>query len=376
MDRYGSVILVCVVGIAAIGHSMKGIILAGGTGSRLRPITYNTAKQLIPLGTKSVIERAILNLRDSGITDIGIIIGNNSPERIKQELGNGSDLGVDITYILQGEPLGLAHAVGCAQKYVGDTPFVVYFGDTVISSNITEKLLDGFDPNIHDAGIPLQRVDDPSRFGIAELSEDGTVQRVLEKPDDPPSNLAYVGAVAFSPSFFDIVESLEPSDRGELELTEAIDQYVQGNRKVVTVETDGIWRDVGTPEDVIETNRLLLDRIERDVRGDTHSSAVLDDNVILGEGSTVESRAVVHGPSVIGNDTTIASGSEVGPYVTVGDDCTLDATGIESSVIFTGANINISKRLVNSIVGRDSTLVDSGDETVSCELGWDSQVSL
>lgn len=355
---------------------MKGIILAGGTGSRLRPVTYNTAKQLIPLGDQSVIEHVITNLKSNGITEIGVVIGNNSTEKIKRHLGDGSKFGVEITYILQGEPLGLAHAVGCTADFVRDESFVVYFGDTIIDPDITLELLNKFDPSIHDVGIPLQHVEDPSRFGIAQFNEDGKIERVLEKPDDPPSTLAYVGVVAFTSSFFDVVAGLEPSDRGELELTEAIDEYVKGNGTAMTIEVDGTWKDVGTPEDVVEANKILLEEIEPRIQGEIHQSAKVGAPVVLGEGSYVGPDATVHGPSVIGNNTTITSGTEIGPYVTVGDDCTLGAKKVESSVLFDGVTIDISRELVESIIGSNTTLSDSENQKITCELGWDNTIKL
>lgn len=356
---------------------MKGIVLCGGTGSRLRPITHNTAKQLVPVGNRPVLEHVIEDLKRAGITEIGLVVGYNFTDQIQESVGNGSRLGVDITYIFQGEPLGLAHAVGCARDFVGDDSFVVYFGDTILDTEITKRLVEAFDPTAHDVGLPLQQVDDPSRFGIVEFDDEGGIRRVLEKPDDPPSDFAYVGVVAFSPLLFDIVEELEPSDRGELELTAAIDQIVRGDGDAAVIEVDGTWKDVGTPEDVIDTNEIVLGDIDSDVRGTVHESATVEGSLALGTGSRIGPDVEVDGPVVVGENTTIEAGTEVGPYVTIEDECVIRAARITSTVVLEEATIDTSRTITDSVIGSKVTLSDADEtQTISCLLGRDDKIEL
>ena len=255
---------------------MKGIVLAGGTGSRLRPITHTGPKQLVPVANKPVIEYAIDDLVEAGITEIGVVLGNKGRQEIQNYLGDGSDFGVEITYIVQGEPLGLAHAVGCAKDFVGDDSFVVYLGDDLMREGIVE-FVDDFDPDEYAAGIGLQQVDEPERYGIVEVEDppesDGTdaggddtadvgdVVGLVEKPDDPPSDLALIGIYVFTPAIFEQIERLEPSWRGELEITEAIQGLIDDGDRIQSHVVHGWWKDTGKPEDVIHANRLVLDDI-------------------------------------------------------------------------------------------------------------------
>jgi len=340
---------------------MKGIILSGGTGSRLRPITHTGPKQLVPIGNKPVIDYAIEDLREAGIEEIGVVLGNIGRQEIQDHLGDGSEYGVEITYIVQGEPLGLAHAVGCARDFVGEEPFVVYLGDDIMREGITDLVAD-FDPEMYAAGIGLQEVDEPSRYGIVNLNEQGNITQLLEKPDTPPSNLALTGVYLFTPAIFDQIEPLEPSWRNELEITEAIQGLLDEGHAVQSHIIEGWWKDTGKPEDILHANHLVLDSMEPRIDGVVEDSEPIQGRIELGEGSTVESGAVIRGPVSIGDGTTIKSNAYIGPYTSIGDDCVVDNVHIKSSVVIGQSRINCNRTIVDSLIGRQTTIV-SGEET-------------
>ncbi|WP_424017683.1 glucose-1-phosphate thymidylyltransferase [Halorientalis pallida] len=327
---------------------MKGLILAGGTGSRLRPITHTTQKQLVPVANKPVIQYAIESLRAAGITEIGVVVGGQFPEKVKDFIGDGSKFNVDLTYILQGEPLGLAHAVGCARPFVDGDPFVVYFGDTIIDDEIIARIVESFTNNDCAAHLALKRVENPSRYGIADIVDD-RVRSILEKPDDPPTDLAYVGAVAVKHTIFDTIDDLDPSWRGELELTHALDSVVETGSATWDI-VDGTWIDVGTPADVIEANRVLLDDIERDIAETAVVNGEIDGPVAIADDCTIDESATVEGPAVIGPNTVVGPDTTIGPYASVGTDGRLESTTVSSSVLMDEVDIT-GGHVRNSVVG-------------------------
>ena len=340
--------------------NMKGVILSGGTGSRLRPITHTGPKQLVPIANKPVLEYAIDDLVEAGIDEIGIVLGDKDREEIQAYLGDGSEWGVDITYIVQSEPLGLAHAVGCARDFVGDDPFVVYLGDDMMREGIVE-LVEDFDPETYAAGIGLQRVDEPSRYGIVDVDERGDISLLVEKPDDPPNNLALIGIYVFTPAVFDQIEGLTKSWRGEYEITEAIQSLLDDDERIQSHTVEGWWKDTGKPEDVLHANRLVLDDLEPTVVGDVGEEASLTGRVELGEGSVVEDGAVVRGPVSIGDRTHVGSNAYVGPYTSIGDDCVIDEVHIESSVVIGDATVTADRRIVDSLIGRNAEITSDTD---------------
>ena len=312
---------------------MKGVLLSGGTGSRLRPITHTGPKQLVPVANKPVLQYAIEDLREAGITEIGVVLGNVGREAIQAYLGDGSDFGVEITYIVQGDPLGLAHAAGCAREFVGDDDFVMYLGDNILKQGIAD-LVESFERGEYGAGIALQAVENPQQFGIADVAEDGTVTELIEKPDDPPSDLALIGIYVFSPAVFDAIDS-----------------------KVL----DGWWKDTGKPEDILDANRLVLDERVGEIAGTIEDGAEATGHVDIKESAVVESGAVVRGPASIGANTTIEDGTYVGPYTSIGPDSTVRNAHLENSVVIGESRITTSGKIVDSLIGRGATL-DSGDD--------------
>lgn len=339
---------------------MKGVLLAGGTGSRLRPITHTGPKQLIPVANKPVIEYAIEDFKTAGITEIGIILGNKGRDEIQAHLGDGSAYGVDITYIVQGNPLGLAHAVGCAADFVGESDFVVYLGDNMLKSGIG-TLVESFKTGDYAAGIALQQVDSPEQFGVADLDDDGNVKRLVEKPDDPPSQFALIGIYVFTPEIFEIIAGLEPSWRGELEITDAIQGLLDRGAAVDSHVVEGWWKDTGKPADILEANHLVLEDLDPTVAGQIADGADVSGRVDLQAGSVIEAGAVVRGPVSIGPETRIEADTYVGPYTAIGENSTIRNAHIENSVVIGDATITTSGKLVDSLLGRGTTVESAAD---------------
>ena len=334
---------------------MKGIILSGGTGSRLRPITHTGPKQLIPVANKPVIDYAIEDLKEAGITEIGIILGNKGREEIQQHVGDGSEYGVDITYIVQGNPLGLAHAVGCAADFVGDSSFVVYLGDNILKDGILE-LVESFKNGDYAAGISLQRVENPQQFGVADVDPDGNVIELIEKPDEPPGNLALIGIYVFTPEIFDIIADLEPSWRGELEITDAIQGHLDNDQNVDSHVVDGWWKDTGKPEDILEANRLVLADRPLSKDGTIEKDAETTGSIDLHEDAVIKNGAVVRGPVSIGADVTIEGGTYIGPYTSIGDSSTISNAHVENTVIVGQSKITASEKIIDSLIGAGTTI--------------------
>lgn len=357
---------------------MKGVILAGGTGSRLRPITHTGPKQLVPIANKPVLEYALDDLIEAGIDEIGIILGNKGQNEIQEHFGDGSEFGVNITYIVQGEPLGLAHAVGCARDFVGNDPFVVYLGDDMMREGI-EALVTDFNPETYAAGIGLQEVDEPSRYGVVGRDETGDITKLVEKPENPPSNLALIGIYVFTPEIFDQIERLDPSWRGELEITEAIQGLLESGRRVQSHVVHGWWKDTGKPEDVLHANRLVLDDIDSDIHGNVDEGASLMGRIKVKSGTTIKSGAVIRGPVSIGENTHIGSDAYIGPYTSIGDNCEVNNTHIEATVTIGDNTITADRTIVDSLIGREASVTmnennqPAGDRLV---IGQNSSLEL
>ena len=341
--------------------NMKGVLLAGGTGSRLYPITYTGPKQLVPIANKPVLDYAIEDFREAGIDEIGVVLGNKGRDAIQEHLGDGSAYGVDITYIVQGEPLGLGHAVGCARDFVGDDSFVVYLGDDLMREGITE-MVEKFDPREYSAGIGLQKVDEPSRYGIVELDANDDVVSLVEKPDTPPSDLALIGIYIFTPDIFEQIESLEPSWRGELEITDAIQGLLEAGKRVESHQVHGWWKDTGKPEDVLQANRLVLDGLEADIQGQVEDGASVSGRIELQEEAIIEDGAVVRGPVSIGRGTRICSNAYIGPYTSIGEQSIVDNVHIEESVAMGENEITADRKIIDSLVGRKASVTSGKDK--------------
>jgi glucose-1-phosphate thymidylyltransferase len=330
---------------------LKGLILSGGRGTRLRPITYTSAKQLVPVANKPVLFFGIESMAQAGIREIGIIISPETGDDIREAAGDGSQFGVRLTYIVQDEPAGLAHAVLTAEPFLGDAPFVMYLGDNLLQGGMTE-LVQAFQANQPQALILLTQVPDPENYGVAQLDTDGkSILKLVEKPKDPPSDLALVGVYMFTPLIHTAARSIEPSPRGELEITDAIQWLVDNDHAVESHVVRGWWKDTGRLADMLEANRLILETIERRVEG-TLTDSQVDGRVIVEAGAILE-RATVRGPAVIGKDAVVRD-AYIGPYTAIGDSCVVESAEVEHSILLEGSSVvGLDGRMESSLLGKD-----------------------
>lgn len=328
---------------------MKALVLAGGSGTRLRPITHTYAKQLVPVANKPVLFYGLEAIRDAGITEVGIVVGDTE-QAIRSAVGSGEAFGLEVTYIPQSAPLGLAHAVLVAREFLGDDDFVMYLGDNFIVGGIT-ALVEDFRACRPDAHIMLTRVADPRQFGVAEFDGDGRLIGLEEKPRQPRSDLALVGVYLFAPTVHEAVAGLEPSWRGELEITEAIQQLVRSGRKVTSTIISGYWKDTGNVADMLEVNRIVLETTDRAVTGEVDAASELIGRVVVDAGAKVSGSRIV-GPAIIGAGTEV-SGSYVGPFTSVAAGCMIVDSEIEYSIVLEGASIRGVRRIEASLIGHE-----------------------
>ncbi|HEX4906786.1 MAG TPA: glucose-1-phosphate thymidylyltransferase [Acidimicrobiales bacterium] len=368
---------------------MKGLILAGGVGSRLRPLTHTSAKQLVPVANKPIIVYGIEAMAAAGIRQVGIVVGDTRNE-IMAALGDGSRWGIDITYIHQDSPDGLAACVVIAGDFLGDDDFVMYLGDNLVEDGIAPSVA-AFEaararaamPSFDDqsAGAPaaqilLKRVPDPSQFGVAELDERGNVIRLVEKPQDPPSDLALVGVYLFDQRVHEAVRSIKPSGRNELEITDAIQWLVDHGHPVVTQILDGWWLDTGKKDPLLEANRVILESIERRIDGDVDDDSAVDGRVVIEAGATVI-RSRVRGPAIIGRGARIVD-TFIGPFTAIGDGCEIVGSEIDHSVVMENTRIVDAGRLLDSLIGREAeiTRTETTPKATRLMLGDHCQVDL
>jgi glucose-1-phosphate thymidylyltransferase len=329
--------------------ALKGLILSGGKGTRLRPITHTSAKQLVPVANRPVLFYAIEAMAAAAIKEVGIIIAPETGDEIREVTGDGERFGVRITYIVQAEPAGLAHAVLTAESFLGDSPFVMYLGDNLLQGGI-EDLVHAFNEQQPDALILLTEVPDPENYGVAEL-EDGVVVRLVEKPQEPQTNLALVGVYMFTPSVHMAARAISPSARGELEITDAIQHLVDNGRRVDPHIVRGWWKDTGRLEDMLAANRLVLDTIAARVEGELVDSQV-DGRVIVEAGARLE-RSSVRGPAIIGAGAQLID-AYIGPYTAIGEDCVIAGAEVEHSILLSGSEVrNLHGRMESSLLGRN-----------------------
>lgn len=328
---------------------MKGLILSGGKGTRLRPLTFSQAKQLIPVANKPVLFYGIEALKEAGIKDIGLIVGDTK-EEIREAVGDGSRWGVKISYIEQAAPLGLAHAVKISETFLGKEPFVMYLGDNILKSGI-KSLVDEFKMKKPNSLILLTEVPDPHLFGVAEL-KDGKVLRLVEKPKKPMSNLALVGVYMFDSHVFEAVNAIKPSWRNELEITDAIQHMVDLGYEVHPHLVTGWWKDTGKIEDILEANRLILESIEGKIQGKVDKASRINGQVIIEEKVVVQN-SIIRGPAIIGQGTEIVD-SYIGPFTSIQSRCKIIRTEIEHSIVLEGSEIcDVGSRIHKSLIGRE-----------------------
>jgi glucose-1-phosphate thymidylyltransferase len=334
---------------------MKGLILAGGAGTRLRPITHTSAKQLVPVANKPILFYGIEDMAEAGIKEIGMIVGDTRAE-ILAAVGDGSRWGVEITYILQEAPLGLAHCVLIARDFLGDDDFVMYLGDNLLQQGLVD-FVHRFEADRATADRPpaaqilLAHVDDPRRFGVAEIAPTGEVVRLVEKPTDPPSDLALVGVYLFDPRIHEAVRAIEPSGRGELEITDAIQWLIAEGDRVRHEVLEGWWLDTGKKDPLLESNRRILETIQGRIDGAIDADSSIEGRVVVEPGARIiHSR--VRGPAVIGARTLVER-SYVGPFTSIGSDCEICETELDHSVVLEQSRLVGVPRITDSLVGRE-----------------------
>ncbi len=331
---------------------MKALILSGGKGTRLRPITHTGAKQLVPVANKPILFYAIEAIRNAGITDIGIIVGDTH-EEIRAAVGTGEKFGVKATYIQQEAPLGLAHAVKIAEEFMAGDQFVMFLGDNLIKDGIT-ALVREYSESDANSQILLAHVPNPQDFGVAVL-DGGRAVKLIEKPKDPPTDLALVGVYMFDHNIFEAVNAIKPSARGELEITDAIQYLIDHGYRVDSHIISGWWKDTGNLEAMLEANRLMLDGLETNIKGEVDGPSEIMGRVCLGNGSKVVN-SCIRGPAIIGDNCTIEN-AFIGPYTSINDGVTILNSEVEHSIVLEDCRIlNIGSRLEDSLIGRNVTI--------------------
>ncbi|MGH2740458.1 MAG: glucose-1-phosphate thymidylyltransferase [Actinomycetota bacterium] len=352
---------------------MKALVLAGGEGSRLRPITHTNAKQLIPIANKPILFYGLEAIRDAGIREVGIVVGATADE-ITGEVGDGSAWGLRATYLRQDSPRGLAHAVLISREFLGDEPFVMYLGDNVLLEGVA-GFVEQFEAHRPNAQIFLAAVPEPERFGVAVLEGDRVV-RLVEKPKEYISDLALVGVYLFDPSIHQAVASIEPSSRGELEITDAIQNLIDAGRAVRAEIVGGWWKDTGKLEDLLEANQMMLSVLEPRVDGEVDEDSTLVGPVTIEPGAKVV-RSVIRGPSIIGSDTVIED-SLVGPYASVYFGCEITGSQIENSIVMERCRVDGIEAIAESLVGKNVEIRRGGVRPAMYRLmlGDQSQVEV
>ena len=348
---------------------MKGIILHGGHGTRLRPLTHTGPKQLLPIANKPMSQFCLEAIFETGISDIAIIIGGIGSNKVREYYGDGEKFGVKITYIEQDEPRGIAHAIRLCKEFINNEKFLVFLGDNIIQRSIID-FVENFKNSDYDATVLLCEVDNPSRFGIADVEND-KITKIMEKPKNPKSNLAVTGIYLLTPKIFEIIDNLKPSWRNELEITDALDNLLKENNNISFEIITDYWKDTGTPEDIIHANGEILKKQFHDEK----VSEKEDPNIIYGEGSKIESNVNIHGPVLVGKNCHISS-SSIGPNVSVGNNTTISGSSIENSIIMENCEINSNTKIKNSIIANNSKIKDEEGIKKTFLLGEGSKVSL
>ncbi|RJQ33024.1 MAG: glucose-1-phosphate thymidylyltransferase [Actinobacteria bacterium] len=353
---------------------MKALILAGGEGTRLRPITHTSAKQLVPVANKPVLYYCLHSIAEAGIKEVIIIVGDTQDE-IKEAIGNGEQFGVSVSYVYQERPLGLAHAVKIAQKELGNEEFVMFLGDNLIKDGI-KTLVDEFKSNKPNAQILLAEVEDPKRFGVAELNGDNTVKKLVEKPKTPVSNLALVGVYMFDKNIFEAVNAIKPSWRDELEITDAIQYMIDKGLTVEPHIIQGWWKDTGKLEDMLEANRMILEDLKEGCLGQVDNKSKIVGKVFIDEGARVIN-STIRGPAVIGKNTVIEH-SYIGPFTSIYYDCQVIDSEIEHSIVLEGSAVKSINRLSDSLIGKNVEVVKSNKKPKAYRLmvGDNSKVGI
>lgn len=353
---------------------MKGIILHGGHGTRLRPLTHTGPKQLLPIANKPMSQFCLESMIEVGVKDIAIIIGGTGSNKVREYYGNGEQFGVKITYVEQDYPRGIAHAILLCKDFVNNDKFLVFLGDNIIQKSISDysKKFEGSDAA---ASILLCEVDNPSRFGIAEV-KNGQILRIMEKPKDPPSNLAVTGIYFLTSKIFDVIERLKPSWRNELEITDALHMLLKENNKITYDIITDYWKDTGTPEDIIHANGAILEKMKPYFFGKKEDGVTIKGNVMVGEGTVITNGTIITGPVIIGKDCQIGPNAKIGSNTSIGNNSKLSNCNVENSIIMSGCNIDGNFPIKDSIIAFNSEITRSNTPNKVFLLGEGTRISL
>jgi glucose-1-phosphate thymidylyltransferase len=328
---------------------VRALVLAGGSGTRLRPITFTSAKQLVPVANKPILFYGLEQIRDAGIDQVGIVVGDTAAD-IEAAVGDGSAFGLQVTYLRQEAPLGLAHALLTAAPFLGGDDFVMFLGDNLVEGGIAASVA-AFERDRPAAQLLLKRVPDPERFGVAVLADDGTIERLVEKPDVPPSDLALVGVYLFTPAIVDAARRIVPSARGELEITDAIQRLIDDGATVRASQVAGWWLDTGKKDELLDANRTVLGTLDGRIDGAVDAASTVTGRVVVEAGAQVVG-SVIRGPAIIGADARIVD-SYVGPFTSIADRCVVERSEVEFSVLMAGCRVTDVDRMEGSLLGRD-----------------------
>ncbi len=333
---------------------MKGIILHGGHGTRLRPLTHTGPKQLLPIANKPMSEYCIESMIDAGVKEIVFIIGGVGSEKVKEYYGNGKKFGIKFYYIEQDSPKGIAHAIRLCKEFIGNEKFLVFLGDNIIQRSIKDYAEQFINEDV-DASILLCEVDDPCRFGIADI-KDKKITKIMEKPKDPPTNLAVTGIYFLTPLIFDVIDNLKPSWRNELEITDALQILLERNNKIKYNIITNYWKDTGTPEDIIHANRTILENSESYFLGQKTGNVSIQGKVSIGEGSIIKNNSKIEGPVIIGKNCIIEENTRIGPNSSIGNNCKISRCDIEDSIVMENCNIDEKIKIRKSIIASNSSI--------------------
>ena len=360
---------------------MKGIILHGGHGTRLRPLTHTGPKQLLPIANKPMSQFCLETIAETGITDIAIIIGGVGSKKVQEYYGNGEKFGVNITYIEQDEPRGIAHAIKLCKDFVNNEKFLVFLGDNIIQKSIID-FVENFENANYDATVLLCEVDNPSRFGIADI-ENRNILKITEKPKNPKSNLAVTGIYLLTPKIFEVIDNLKPSWRNELEITDALDDLLKNNNNISYEKITDYWKDTGTPDDILHANGEIIEKHPEFIKKHLTSTKNVPENVeivgkvIMGENCSIESNVMIEGPVIIGDNCKITANSSLGPNVSVGNNSVISVNSIKNSIIMENCKINSTRKIKDSIVASNSEIKDNSlNDNKIFLLGEGSKISL
>ena len=344
---------------------MKGIILHGGHGTRLRPLTHTGPKQLLKIANKPMSQYVLEDLRDAGIKQIAIIIGDVYPEKVKEFYGNGEKFGVNLTYVYQDNPKGIAHAISLCYDFIGTDKFVVYLGDNILRTGLL-SYVKKFQSSSNDAQILLAEVENPSQFGVAKIQEN-KILKIIEKPKDPPSNLAVIGVYFLTPKIFEIIKQLKPSWRGELEITEALQLLMDNDLQIDYDYVTGWWKDTGTPKDILHANKLILESMAQKNN---------ENGILIGKNCTIDSSSKINGPVIIDENCVIGSSSIIGPNVSIGKNAHLENCTIKNSIVMDDCIVNASIKIVDSIIADGTEIKKNESEESVYLLGERSNIVL